>query len=622
MTRLKRVVGFKSMIFLCINAIIGTGLFFLPSIGAYYAGPASLISWIVIGALAILMSFIFAELVSIYPKAGGVFEYAKQAFGEFESFMTGWISWLVANVTISMLIVGALYYIMPASHFIVKIAISIIILTAFNIISYRGMKTSTMMLIFFSILTMMIPISLIIGGAPKIDLSNLQPFFVYPLSSIFVAMFFISETFIGWESITFLSEEAKNPKKNMPIAIILSTLIIVLISILLVFVSLGVMNWQTFSNCDAPFSDLSRILFGPMVESIISFLIFFVIIGAAASWIISTPRLLLAMSREKLFLKGCHLVHEKYNTPHMAILFQTIVSIFVILMGLGNYKLLLSLLLPLVIVMYLIVLYSFIKLRKIKTRRPFKSPVGVLGAYLIAAFYVIILFFWFLKDPNSIHTMIICTGLVFLGIPIYILVKMQDRKFIEFFFDHLSGFYNIVLPFWYGKREKDVVIKGAKIKKGYKVLDYGCGGGSNLLDLSEDVGKKGKVVGVDISKKQLEACVRRVAKFCERENVIMVKEEGRRTEFGKNIFDAIISVGVISYQENPLELLKELRKFLKPKRRISILEFGKSLFVSPPEELKNKNNIRKLFKKAGFKNIKIKEKKKLFTKYYFITAEK
>ncbi|RLF24618.1 MAG: AAA family ATPase, partial [Thermoplasmata archaeon] len=56
--------------------------------------------------------------------------------------------------------------------------------------------------------------------------------------------------------------------------------------------------------------------------------------------------------------------------------------------------------------------------------------------------------------------------------------------------------------------------------------------------------------------------------------------------------------------------------FLRPRR------FGKSLFVSPPEELKNKNNIRKLFKKAGFKNIKIKEKKKLFTKYYFITAEK
>lgn len=621
MSNLKRVIGLKAMFFLCINAIVGTGLFFLPSIGAYYAGPASLISWIVIGALAILMSLIFAELVSMYPKAGGVFEYAKQAFGEFPSFLMGWISWLVANVTISMLVVGALYYIMPASHFILKIIISIIILTTFNIISYRGIKTSTVMLIFFSILTLMIPISLIVEGIPKIDLSNLHPFFVYPLSSIFVAMFFISETFIGWESITFLSEEAKNPRKTVPRAIITSTLVIVLISILLVFVSLCVMNWQIFSRCDAPFSGLSKIIFGSTGEKIISFLIFFVIIGAAASWIVSTPRLLLAMSREKLFLRGCHLIHKKYNTPYMAIFFQTLVSLFVVLMGLGNYKLLLSFLLPLVIVMYLIVILSFIKLRtKHKGKRPFKSPIGIKTSYLIIFIYLTILEVWFVKEPGAIHTFLMCTFLVFLGIPIYILIKLQDREFVEFFFDHISGFYNLILPFWYGEKEEKEIIKGADIKKGYKVLDYGCGGGSNLLYLSEVVGENGKVIGIDISKKQLERSVKKVTRFSNRKNIILIKEEREGRNFEKNMFDAIISVGVISYQSDPRKLLKEMKRILKRGRKISILEFGKSIMISPPPHLKNKKSVRALFKSAGFKNIKIKEKKKLFTRYYFITA--
>ena len=240
MTELKRVVGLKAMILLCINAIVGTGIFFLPSIGAYYGGPASLISWIIIGLLAVVMSFIFAELVGIYPKAGGVFEYARQAFGEFPSFLMGWISWLVANITISMLIVGALNYLLPTTGVVIKIIISVLLLFFFNFVSYIGMETSKVILIIFSILTISIPLGLIIFGIPKIDFSNFRPFFVYPISSIFLTMFFISETFIGWESITFLSEEAKDPKKVMPKSIIIATLFIVITSILLVFVSLGV----------------------------------------------------------------------------------------------------------------------------------------------------------------------------------------------------------------------------------------------------------------------------------------------------------------------------------------------------------------------------------------------
>lgn len=619
MSKLKRVVGFKAMTLLCINAIIGTGIFFLPSIGAAYAGPASLISWILIGIFAIFMSFIFAELVSMYPKAGGVFEYSKQAFGEFTSFFTGWISWLVANVTISMLIVGALYYLLPGTHFLTKIIISVIILITFNFISYVGMETSKTTLILFSVLTISIPAILIIFGIPEVNLSNFKPFFVFPISSIPLAMFFITETFIGWEAITFLSEEVKNPKKVMPKSTIIATIFIVTISILLVFVSLGVVKWTIFSQSPTPFSMVSNVLFGPMGEGIISLLIFFIIIGSAAAWVISTPRLLLAMSRENLFLKGCHLIHDKYSTPYIAIIFQTIVSFFMILMGLGNYKLLLSFLLPLVVILYLLVLLSFIKLRfENKEKRPFKSPFGVKSAYIIVVLNLIILTAWFFKEPGALHTFSICLGLVFLGIPIYVLAKLQDRKFVEFLFDHLSGFYNLILPFWYGKKEREEVIEKAEIKEGYKVLDYGCGGGANLVELSKDVGG-GYIIGVDISEKQLERCVKEIGKY-DRHNIILIKEEERGEKFEKNTFDAIISVGVISYQSEPGKLLKDLKRILKPGRKISILEFGKSLLLSPPSHLKNKKNIRDIFKKTGFKNIKIREKKKLFTKYYFITA--
>ena len=107
---LKKSISFSVLILLAINAIIGTGIFFVPGIAAAIAGPASIISWIAVAVIAMLIAACFAELVGMFPKAGGVYEYTKQAFGEFGGFLVGWTSWLVANVTIAMLAIGCLAY--------------------------------------------------------------------------------------------------------------------------------------------------------------------------------------------------------------------------------------------------------------------------------------------------------------------------------------------------------------------------------------------------------------------------------------------------------------------------------------------------------------------------------
>ncbi len=617
---LRKEVGFKAMLFLAINSIVGTGLFFLPSIGAMHAGPASIISWILIGIIAILMSFVFAELVSMYPRAGGVFEFARQAFDEFPSFMTGWISWMVANVTISMLIVGAIHYIMPTETVIVKLLVSVFLLLFFNSVSYIGMNISKIMLLVFSFLTIFTPLILIVFGIPKIDMTNFSPFFVFPISSIFTAMFFISETYFGWEAITFLSEEAKDPEKVLPKSLIFATLFILFMCVLLIFMSLGVINWEIFSQSDTPFTMLAEKIFG--YSPFVVYLIFIAIIGSAASWVISTPRLLLGMARENLFLKSCEKIHWKHKTPYISIIFQTVISFFVILIGFGDYVALLSLLLPFVTILYIIVLIIFIKLRLTKSiKRPFRSPIGTRGATLMALINIVLLMFWLMNEPTSIHSFVMCIFLMFLGTPIYIIVKLQDREFVEFLFDHICYIYNMFIHIWYGKMEREEVIGSLKTKEHHNVLDYGCGAAvTNLLKLSDEV-KKGTIVAVDVSKKQLDHCVRKVKKT-KKKNIVLVKEEDEMVKFKRNTFDGIVSVGVIYYQKDPLKLLKEFRKILKKGKRISILEFGKTLFFNPPKFLKNKKEVRKLFKKAGFKNIKIKEKRKLLTKYYFVSAVK
>lgn len=617
---LRKEVGFRAMIFLAINSIIGSGLFFLPSIGARYAGPASLISWILIGTVAIMMSFIFAELVGMYPKAGGVFEFAHRAFNEFTSFMAGWISWLVANVTISMLIVGAIHYIMPGEPILTKIFVSVIVLIFFNLVSYMGMKTSKFILLMFSFLTIIIPAIIIIFGLPHVQFSNFSPFFVFPFHSVFIAMFFISETFIGWEAITFLSEEAKNPEKVVPRALIIATVFIVILCLSLVFVSLGTINWSTFSQTDTPFTMLSDYIFGS--SWVVNFFIFAIIIGSAASWVISTPRLLMGMARENLFLKSCEKIHWKHKSPYISIMFQTVISFLVILIGLGDYLILLSLLLPFVMILYIIVLVTFIKLRLTVTRdRPFYSPIGTSGATLLALLNIVLLMFWLLNESTAVNSLMMCLFLIFLGTPIYIVVKLQDRKFVEFLFDHICTIYNMLIHIWYGKIEMEKVLNGLKVRENHNILDYGCGAAvANLIKLSEDV-RKGTIVAVDVSKKQLDHCVKKVRKL-KRKNIILVKEEEEMVRFKKDTFDGIISVGVISYQNDPLKLLKEFRRIMRKGKRVSILEFGKTIIFKPPPHLRTKETLKKLFKDAGFKNIRIEQKRKLLTTYYFVTAEK
>jgi len=620
MTELRRELGFKTMVFLTINALIGTDIFFLSSVGANYAGPASLVSWVLVGFLSILISFIFAELVGMYPKAGGVYEFAKGTFKEFPSFLTGWITWLVANITISLYVGGAITHILPAETILNKIVISFAIILALNAISYRGINTSKIILLIFSLIAVILPISITILGLPHIQFSNFFPFFVLPIQNIFIFMFLVSEAFTGWESVTSLSEETKEPEKIVPKSLVAASTIIFVICVSFIFVFLGVMNWKVFVDPEASVSLFFDRIFGSSV--IFNYLIFAASLGAAASWIVSTPRLVLGMARNNMFLKNCEKIHWKYKTPYIAIIFQTIVSLFVLIIGLSNYMSLVYLSMPLSIILYIIVLFIFIRLRFTENKkRPFVSPIGVPGAFLIALLFIVLFIFWLMVDPKSIHNFIICLFLIFLGTPIYIIIRLQDRKFVEFLFDHICQLYNILIHIWYGKREREKVIGGLKIKENYNILDYGCGAAvTNLLKLSEDL-KEGNIVAVDVSKKQLEHCVAKVKKMSRR-NIILVKEEKEMVKFKKNTFDGILSVGVVYYQKDPLRLFKEFRKILKKNRRISILEFGKTLIFSPPPYLKDKSTVRELLKAAGFRNIKIEKKIKLLTTYYFITAEK
>jgi amino acid transporter len=337
MAELKRVLGFWTILSLAIASIMGTGLFFGTSIGSGYSGNASILSWVILSIAAVLISMYFAELSSMYPRAGGIYEFSKHAYSRFSSFLMGWVAWLVGNLTTALLVVAAIDYLVPdSSRFWLKIGISIMFIIILNIIALFGIEASAFLLVIFALTSISVLLSIILPGIFSISAANYSPFFAFGISSIFVAIFFIAESFFGWESATYLAEETKEPEKTIPRAIVIGTIIVGVLGILTAAVSLGIIPWRMLAASNAPLAIVSERLLGSFGRGAINIGIFIALIGSAAGGIITMPRLILALARDKLFISQLSDIHEKFQTPYKAIIFQAIVSLLVFGMAFGR----------------------------------------------------------------------------------------------------------------------------------------------------------------------------------------------------------------------------------------------------------------------------------------------
>ena len=139
MAELVKGLGFLAILCLAIGSIMGTGMFFGTAIGAIYSGNMVLLAWVVLSAIALYIAACFGELSAMFPKSGGVYEFTKQAYGRFISFMVAWIAWLVGNITSVVLIVAAIEYLLPFQELgIFKLVVCVLFIAMLNLIAFVG----------------------------------------------------------------------------------------------------------------------------------------------------------------------------------------------------------------------------------------------------------------------------------------------------------------------------------------------------------------------------------------------------------------------------------------------------------------------------------------------------
>jgi len=599
-TELKKSISFSVLVLLAINAIIGTGIFFVPGIAARIAGPASIISWILVSILALLVAACFAELVSMFPKAGGVYEYTKQAFGEFGGFMVGWISWIVANVTIAMLSIGCLEYLavfIDMSH-ITKTIIALFIVALVNFVSFRGIDLSVKVLLFFSIITIMSLWTLMSWGIYYFDVSKLQFLDIFPKVSIVVAMVYILETFFGWETVANLAEETKDASKVIPKVMMIGTVAVIILAIGVVSVALGAVPHDVLASSTAPLTNVAEVIMGSTGALIITALIFLNIFGGAAAWIITAPRLIFALARDGLLPSSLGKVHPRFQTPYMAILVQAILSGIIILSG--SYELLLEMILPLAIFMYTMVVMSVTILRFTEPHRErtFKVPFGKVLPVFIG------LILMFLMGGVEVPTIMTGAMFAFIGIPLYLLKGIENKSSIlEGMLNWCSSFRKMSYNLFVKPRTHKHILAFFGDFKDRKILNMGTSSGVLAKELAEIVGHNGTILATDISEGDLKNA-HRLAMKNRLNNIEFIREDSKdRTNLHSKVkgMHGVTSIGLLGYTGEPDKLLDALSKRVVHRGRIYFIDYDRvfKLFRAP-DWIRNRHDLILRFRKHGF----------------------
>ncbi|MBT3582304.1 amino acid permease [Candidatus Woesearchaeota archaeon] len=599
-TGLKATIPFSILLLLGINAIIGTGIFFVPGIAAQLAGPGSLISWTLVAIIALIIAACFAELSSMFPKSGGVYEYTKQGFGEFAGFMVGWTSWIVANITIAMLAIGALDYfgaIIEVSY-IQRLIIAIIFVVGMNFVSYRGIDMSVKVLLFFAVCTILSLWTLLTWGVYYVSASNLMPLSIFPKVSIVIAMLYILETFFGWETVTYLAEETKDPAKTIPKVMMWGTAAVVLLALGVVAVTLGAVNWEVLANSATPLLEAANIFMGQSGARLIAVLVFLNILGGAAAWIVVTPRLIFALGRDKLLPDVLSRIHPVHQTPYYAIAVQTVLTIIILLSG--SYKLLLEMILPLAIFMYSMVIVSVTILRFTKPHleRPFKIPFGKILPIITAMILL------FLAGGIEFQTTISGVMFVMIGIPLFLLEAMLYKpKLVKKILSLSVGITSRTTDFWLTRKTRRYIKYHIGDIKGKNVMNFGTDVSKFTVELSKLIGDSGKLCVTHASKDHIDATKELAEKHKLNNMIYYVENEARHVIHPKlKDFDAIVSVGVLGYIQDPHKVIATLGKRVKKGGKIYFVDYTNLLKIMPEQKwLHDVEGIKRMFAQAGFK---------------------
>lgn len=372
--RLEREIGLWQVILAGVGIILGAGIYVLIGRASALSGNALWISFLISALVAMFTGLSYAELSSIFPRAGAEYVYTEKAFGYRLAFVVGWLLVLSGFVFASTVALGfAGYFLKLFGSPLIPTAAVLIVLLSFLL--YYGVKESIWFAVIFTIIEVSGLIIIIAMAAPYLGTVN---YFSFPsVAGIFQAAALIFFAYIGFEQITRLSEETRNPDVNIPRALILSIIITTILYIVVAISAVSLLDWQVLGQSEAPLADAAAQAFGPNAFIIMSIIALFATANTVLLMMLATSRILYGIGRsfsgKNLFAR----LHSKRNTPWIATLVVMFFSI--LFLGFGDIGIVANITDFLIFFTFIIINLSVIRIRYLgyDKERDFRIPLNI-----------------------------------------------------------------------------------------------------------------------------------------------------------------------------------------------------------------------------------------------------
>jgi APA family basic amino acid/polyamine antiporter len=435
---LKPSFNLFSATMLVMGSIIGSGVFkkIAPMAGYLHSGPWILLCWVAAGIITLFGALTYAEIAGRIAQTGGLFHYLKVIFGPPVGFIFGWACLTVMQTasiaSLAFVFAESLASLFPMilSYAAVPTIASICILfiTVLNIL---GVIVGVWLENIFTVLKILgifviVALAFYFGKGPAESFCwacNTQA--ANPLSFASIPLFFSAMMGAFWaydgiNNIGFIAGEIQNPKKNIPRALVFGVLGVIFLYLVINTAYLYAMPLQKIASISgsgqvfaielAKTLDGANTLFWPIFVAILILISSF---GAANASILSSSRIYYAMAQEGLFFRSFGKLSEKYNTPVVSLVVQSLWAC--VLVFSGSFDQLTDWLIFSAFIFYGLGAYGLFRLRKLGIGTPpFRVPTPIAGIYIVFCACLVVVSIW--QNPIS---SLIGLLLILMGIPLY-----------------------------------------------------------------------------------------------------------------------------------------------------------------------------------------------------------
>jgi basic amino acid/polyamine antiporter, APA family len=321
-----------------VNFTIGAGIFGLPLAAVGLLGSQSPIAYLIAAAGIGVIAACFAEVASRFRQAGGPYLYAKVAFGRFLGLQTGWLLWLT-RVSSSAAVANVFVDYMPgfwpqAKRPINRVVILTTLIGGLALINFRGISMGTRVSNFVTVAKLLPLLLFVAVGLSFIGLHG-SPVPVtaecHPAGTWLKTVLLLIYAFTGFEAALIPTGELRNPRRDIPRAILFSLPIVALVYFLVQTVVVRILSHST--HTDHPLSAAANVFGGSTLASIVSMGALLSSFGSLAANMIANPRLTFAFAEQGDFPRWFGAIHRRYQTPYASIIAFAVLLWALALMG-------------------------------------------------------------------------------------------------------------------------------------------------------------------------------------------------------------------------------------------------------------------------------------------------